>query len=557
MPKERTAYRSTYGVHCYAASAFFLVAALSWGQGVPAPLENPQPGAVPLPTPQADAPLLTPQQLDDLVAPIALYPDPLLGQVLAASTYPLEIVDAEQWLQQNRNTPPAQRVEAAKQQQWDPSVQAMVAFPDVLDILGHDIRWTTDLGNAFLAQQSDLMAAVQRMRVRAQQTGQLRSTPQQAVTTQYEDGQSAVQIQPADPQVIYVPMYQPAAIWGPPVYGAYPSLWYPPAWGGYGGYGGYDEGIGFSPGTFLGSLFSGLLNYGPWGWGVNWASRALFLIPQFFEHFFGDWWGGHGYGIYGGGFYHGGFIAGRPLWIHEGFHRMGVPYANHAVAARFGGRVGGPTFSNRGFASNGGIRSEGIRGGETRAAAPRGQVGGAWNGVGSNAGRAASPGFGGNSFAGGRSAPQTGRAPENTARSFAPSRGYAPNSSTQRSFSQPSRSFSEPARSFSQPSRSYTQPSRSLTQPAQSFARPSQNFSRPSENSSRPQQNFSARNFSAPRSSANQPAQHFSAPRSSGGGGGHVSAPRASGGSHGGGGGHSSGGSSHGGGGHSSGGHHK
>src|SRR5579872_1827601 len=102
--------------------------------------------------PPASAPLLAPEQLDTLVAPIALYPDPLLGQVLAASTYPLEVVEAEQWLQQNGNLRGADLMNAARQQNWDPSVQALVAFPDVLAMLNRDVRWTTDLGNAFLAQ---------------------------------------------------------------------------------------------------------------------------------------------------------------------------------------------------------------------------------------------------------------------------------------------------------------------------------------------------------------------------------------------------------------------
>ena len=122
------------------------------------------------PTRPRPLPLLSPDQLDNLVAPVALYPDPLLGQVLAASTYPLEIVEAQQWLQQNGNLQGAQLVDAAKQQNWDPSVQALVAFPDALQLLSNDVRWTTDLGNAFLAQQADVMSAVQTMRARARRT---------------------------------------------------------------------------------------------------------------------------------------------------------------------------------------------------------------------------------------------------------------------------------------------------------------------------------------------------------------------------------------------------
>ena len=176
------------------------------------------------PSPQQ---VLTPDQLDNLVAPIALYPDPLLGQMLVASTYPLEVVEASRWLQQNRNLRGQDLVEAAKRQPWDPSIQALVAVPDALAKLNQDIRWTTDLGNAFLAQQADVMGAVQQMRARAQANGRLGSTPQQTVTTEDQGGQQSIVIQPASPQVIYVPSYDPYYIWGPPVYGFYPPLYYP------------------------------------------------------------------------------------------------------------------------------------------------------------------------------------------------------------------------------------------------------------------------------------------------------------------------------------------
>src|SRR5208283_3778793 len=186
---------------------------------------------------------LSSQQLDNLVAPLALYPDPLLSQVLVAATYPLEVVEANQWLQQNRSLTGTALMDAAKQQNWDPSVQALVAFPDVLARLNQDVRWTTDLGNAFLGQQKDVMAAVQRLRARAQANGKLKSTPQETVTTETQNGQSAITIQPADPQVIYVPTYDPAYIWGPPAWGYYPSLFYP------------TYGFGFGFGIPIGGLF--------------------------------------------------------------------------------------------------------------------------------------------------------------------------------------------------------------------------------------------------------------------------------------------------------------
>jgi hypothetical protein len=193
-------------------------------------------------------------QLNAMVAPIALYPDNLLSQVLVASTYPLEVVEAAQWLRQNGNLQGSQLVDAARRQNWDPSIQALVVFPDVLNRLNSDIRWTTDLGNAFLAQQADVMSAVQHMRAEARANGKLNSNSQETVTTQTQGDQTAIQIQPADPQVVYVPAYNPAYVWGPPVYGYYPPLFYP----------GVGFGFGFGPGIYIGGFFGGL-GWGGWG----------------------------------------------------------------------------------------------------------------------------------------------------------------------------------------------------------------------------------------------------------------------------------------------------
>ncbi len=290
---------------------------------------TPPPQAAPVP--QQNVPLLSPQQLDNLVAPVALYPDPLLGQVLAASTYPLEVVEAQQWMQENSSLHGSQLMDAAKQQNWDPSVQAMVAFPDVMSLLTRDIRWTTDLGNAFLAQQSDLMAAVQRMRARAEQNGRLSSNAQESVTTATEDGQSAIQIQPADPQVVYVPVYNPEYVWGPPAWGYYPSLWYPPV----------SYGCGFNAGIFMGGFFAGFGGWGGWGWGLGWFGHGLYVNSLFFNHF-----GFHGY--YGG-------YGARAMWAHDPMHRMGVAYPNRALSARYGNaRFAGGRY-NAGFANRGGF----------------------------------------------------------------------------------------------------------------------------------------------------------------------------------------------------------
>src|ERR1039457_2876301 len=130
-----------------------------------------EPTSVPGQQAPVQAQMLPAEQLNDLVAPIALYPDALLSQVLVASTYPLEVVEAQQWLQRNGNLKGQQLTEAARQQNWDASVQAMVAFPEVLTMLNQDVQWTTALGNAFLSQQPDVMAPVHRMRGRAQANG--------------------------------------------------------------------------------------------------------------------------------------------------------------------------------------------------------------------------------------------------------------------------------------------------------------------------------------------------------------------------------------------------
>src|SRR6202035_3802089 len=140
-------------------------------------------------TPGSTGAAQSPQQLDNLVAPIALYPDPLLGELLAAATYPIEITEAEQWLRDHPKWKPSKLMDEAKKQKWDPSVQGLVAFPQVLQYLTENTNWTTQLGNAFLAEQADVMKAVQRMRAQAEAKGTLRTTPQETVSTQNQTGQ--------------------------------------------------------------------------------------------------------------------------------------------------------------------------------------------------------------------------------------------------------------------------------------------------------------------------------------------------------------------------------
>src|SRR6516164_5400605 len=168
---------------------------------------------------------IPPDQLDSLVAPIALYPDPLLAQTLAASTYPLEVIQLQQWLGKHKDLKDKALTDAVQKESWDPTVQALVAFPDVVKQLAENVQWTSDLGNAFLAQQSDVMDAVQRMRMKAKDLGKLQATEQQNVGTQVVDNKTVVVIEPSSPEVVYVPTYDPVAVWGAPLYYPYPPVY--------------------------------------------------------------------------------------------------------------------------------------------------------------------------------------------------------------------------------------------------------------------------------------------------------------------------------------------
>jgi len=364
---------------------------------------------------------LTAPQLDNLVAPLALYPDPLLSQVLVAATYPLEVVQANQWLQQNRSLTGTALTDAAKQQNWDPSVQALVAFPDVLTRLNQDVQWTTDLGNAFLGQQADVMAAVQRLRARAQATGKLRTTPQEVVSTQVQDGQTAISIQPADPQVIYVPTYDPAYIWGPPAYGYYPSLFYP------------TYGFGWGFGIPIGGFYAGWGGWGGWGWGCNWFGRGLYVNGGFFGHY--------GY-RYGGGYgYRAGF-GGNRAWSHD--------FARSSRATGSGGY-------SRNYSASGSAFRGGSNPNFNRGAAQSFNRGGAGQSV-NRGGAAQSVNRGGTAQSFNRGG---------AAQSF--NRSGASQSFNRGSAAQPSRSYSAPAqRSYSAPSaRSYSAPAQRYSAPAQ------------------------------------------------------------------------------------------
>src|SRR5213075_1497344 len=178
----------------------------------------------------------------------------LLSQTLVASTYPLEIIQLQQWLDKHQDLSKDQKklADAVKKQPWDPSIQAMAAVPDVVKRLADDIQWTTDLGNTFLAQQKDVMDAIQRMRAKAQNKGALQSNQQQKVETQVVESKQVIVIEQSNPQVVYVPSYDPVYVYGPPVY-PYPPIYYPPYYGAGAAWAG--AAIGFGVGIAIGAAW--------------------------------------------------------------------------------------------------------------------------------------------------------------------------------------------------------------------------------------------------------------------------------------------------------------
>jgi hypothetical protein len=275
--------------------------------------------------PTEEAAKIPADQLDSLVAPIALYPDPLLSQTLVASTYPLEIVALQQWLERNKGLKDQALVNAVSKQPWDPSIQAMAALPDVVKRLADDIQWTTDLGNAFLAQQGDVMDAIQRMRVKAKDTGALESNKEQKVETQQVNDKSVIVIEQAQPDVVYVPSYNPTAVYGAPAY-PYPSIYYPSYTGAVAA-----SAISFGVGVAMGAAWGG-----GWGWGAGWGHNDIDMnINNSFNR--NSNINNISNNRAGGG----------NTWRHNPAHRGGAPYANRATANRYGSNARGDSLASR------------------------------------------------------------------------------------------------------------------------------------------------------------------------------------------------------------------
>ena len=227
---------------------------------------------------QSNQQSLNADQLEQLVAPIALYPDTLVAQMLAASTYPAQVMDADRWLQSQGNASPYQIAGGADVQNWDPSVKALTAFPQVLAEMDRNSRWTTDLGNAYYNQPQDVLEAVQVMRQRAQAAGNLQSSPQEQVN--YDQG--AIELTPPNPQTVYVPNYNPWSVYGDPV-SPYPGFSLAGALGSF-----FDSGLGSSALQYGLGIAMGAFNHTPWGWlgwGLNWLTQSvLFNHSDYASH---------------------------------------------------------------------------------------------------------------------------------------------------------------------------------------------------------------------------------------------------------------------------------
>ena len=280
---------------------------------VPNPVQGPVPVQAPAPAPaQAQSTSnYTQSELDQMLAPVALYPDELLSQMLMASTYPLELVKAARWSRAHPGLKGDDAVRAAASEDWDPSVKSLVAFPDLLARMNEKLDWTQQLGDAFLGQEAQVMQTVQQLRQRAEAAGGLRSDERQRVT---DDGGN-IEIAPANPQVVYVPYYDPAVVYGGWWWPAYPPVAWAP-WPGYAvGYPGFwwGVGIGVTAGFFYG--------------GVSWSTHSVTVVhsnvyyarPPVVAHHWS--------------------VAHRPLavgnWQHDPSHRQGVAYRTPELRQRY------------------------------------------------------------------------------------------------------------------------------------------------------------------------------------------------------------------------------
>jgi hypothetical protein len=243
------------------------------------------------------------EELEQIVAPIALYPDALIAQVLMAATYPLEVVSAARWVKSNPDVNGKALEDAMQKQPWDPAVKSLTAFPQVLDMMNGQLDWTQKLGDAFLAQQKDVMAAIQTLRTKADAAGNLQSTKEQVVTKETVNNTTVVKIEPADPQVVYVPTYNPTVVYGAWPYPASPPYaYYPPA---------------YTPGAALFTFGVGMA-VGAALWGdCDWGRGDVNINTNNYNNFNRT-------------------NVQNKNWEHKAEHRKGVGYRDNATRERYG-----------------------------------------------------------------------------------------------------------------------------------------------------------------------------------------------------------------------------
>ena len=264
---------------------------------------------------QENAPPLKQEEVEQLVAPIALHPDDLVSQILMASTYPLEVVQADRWVKQNSKLSGDALTAALEKQDWDPSVKSLVAFPQVLTMMSEKLDWTQKLGDAFLADQKKVLDTIQSLRHKAKDAGNLQTTKEQKVIVE----EKIIKIEPANPEVIYVPTYNPTVVYGSWPYPAYPPYYYYPP--------GYVAGSMF---WFGAGMFAGAAMGAAWGYG--WGNC--------------DWNGGNvkinnnnniniNNKIDRGKYANQLPAGGKGNWQHNGDHRKGVSYRDQGTAQKF------------------------------------------------------------------------------------------------------------------------------------------------------------------------------------------------------------------------------
>ena len=351
----------------------FLAALLLLPGGVLAQESGKPPQSTAQPQPQAKP--FSQEQLDQLLAPVALYPDDLLTQLLMAATYPLEVVKANNWVKQNKDLKGDALTKALEKQEWDPSVKSLVNFPQLLQMMTDKLDWTQKLGDAFLAQQKDVLDTVQKLRRKAYETGNLQSGKEQTVKVEKEQDTQIIIIQQASPEIIYVPTYNPTVVYGVwwyPAYPPYPLYPYPPAWS-------------FAWGVAVGVAWGYAWGHCNWHGGdvnIN-INRNTNINRNIDRGKYAQQYQGRGQQLDKSG-------AGK--WQHDAGHRQGVAYRDNATAQKYGqggGRQSPSTREARGYgdrpggAGQAGSMDRGVQAGGGRAGSyDRGGGGSAFGGSG-------------------------------------------------------------------------------------------------------------------------------------------------------------------------------